>query len=134
MKNFTLKFIKIIYSTFSLNIFSILPCTALTPDPNVFFASITTRTRRLIEELGEREHSTHSPCPSLASGHTWAGSVGLGGGDWFGSDPLSKRVLHFRPDPLSKSIFVSGTPCQNQYKLSFSEEKQKLGLHDFIDF
>ena len=46
------------------------------------------------------------------------------GGDWFGSDPLSKRVLHFRPDPLSKSIFVSRTPSQNQYKLSFPEEKQ----------
>ena len=53
------------------------------------------------------------------------GMVGrVGGGDWFGSDPLSKRVLHFRPDPLSKSIFVSRTTCQNQYKLSFSEEKQ----------
>ena len=45
---------------------------------------------------------------ALKSGkHTWTGSVGLGGGNWFGSDPLSKRILRYRPDPLSKSIFVS---------------------------
>ena len=42
---------------------------------------------------------------------SYVGRVGrVGGGDWFGSDPLSKRVLHFRTDPKSKSIFVSRTP------------------------
>ena len=59
------------------------------------------------------------------------------GGDWFGSDPLSKRVLYSGPDSLSKSIFLSRTPCQNQYKLGFSEEKQQeieLSLYRFQRF
>ena len=38
--------------------------------------------------------------------------------------PLLKPILYYGPDPLSKSIFVSRTPCQNQYKLDFSDEKQ----------
>ena len=64
--------------------------------------------------------SNHQPNPAnLASicGHVRSGW----GGDWFGSDSLSKRVVYYDP---SKSIFVSRTPCQTQNKLSFSEEKQ----------
>ena len=54
----------------------------------------------------------------MGSGHRWAGSVRLGG-DWFGSDTLSKRKMYYSPGPPAKIGFVSRTPCQNQYKLDF---------------
>ena len=50
----------------------------------------------------------------------WIGSCRVGsirgqggsgwGGDWFGSDPLSKRVLHFRPDPCQNRFLFPGPP------------------------
>ena len=64
------------------------------------------------------------PILARGAGHMWAGSVLLR--VFSARTPWQNVKYILAPDPLSKSIFVSWTPCKNQYKQGFLWRKTIL--------